>query len=302
MNNQSDNPLNNQLNDQSDNQFDKPSSNDFFELLKIPERMIQFIWYMTTHDALLGNSIPIPLITCLVYIYWVTNLMYVWNNAMEEHGLTYRLVLLKILIVNIFYNIYKIMMWFCYHISGGRMCLEKELIFIGKILECFFGLNLILLTREFIPFTQTNCYGYSHTLCSSGRVGGFFGVILIILCIITLLQIIVSISINKWQLWLHPKLTQDEAYNMAIFRIQKNPILNNIPFLEYLILDKKICCSCYLDKIDLPTNSTTNLIELSCKHKIHNECLQSGEISVCPFCKNKISEQFFNHPIGNSTV
>lgn len=143
----------------------------------------------------------------------------------------------------------------------------------------------MLLVDKFIPFTKHNCYEYNEGLCTSGRVGAFFGIILIIgYCVMAAVLFLVLIIVCC-----NPQILQALTMRDVVTRAQRTPILNQLPIFQHIVLENEECPICMQSGEEGGDN---NFIVLTCNHKFHDSCIRqwvsTGANLNCPTCREPI--------------
>ena len=163
-----------------------------------------------------------------------------------------------------------------------------------KIFGCFVEIISILLMQIFIPYTKENCYDYTHSMCTNGRIGAFMGALTITsYCLGFLILCIYCILIC-----LNPQYFQNRR-NM-ITSVQRIPVLNNLFLLQQLTVLDKECPICVTNGVESNDSSFVKL-PCECDYYYHHECIKNwfntGNLT-CPTCRTQISEEYIrsNNP------
>lgn len=154
---------------------------------------------------------------------------------------------------------------------------------VSNLIKNAFEIIMILMTFQFIPFTHHNCYGYTQNMCINGRVGAFFGIIMIIIIFVVVLGLILMCCTG---------IIQPSTFRRGISQAQRIPVLNQLSVLQHLTLFNEECAICIQNGTE---SSDPNFVTLPCDHKFHDTCMKqwllTGNSLTCPMCRSPITQE-----------
>lgn len=193
------------------------------------------------------------------------------------------------------------------HVYNSRLYFDNStLIYVSNFVSIYFQLVMMSMTFKFTPFTNHNCYGYTTSMCTNGRVGAFFGIVLIITYSIIIL-LIIFIMIFAWY---NPMYFEQINFNFRnhVSTAQRIPILNQLPVLQHLTIHNEECAICIQNGTE---SEDSNFVTLPCNHKFHDACIRQwltiGNALNCPICRAPMRLQEnnlnnLNNPIISTVI
>lgn len=232
-----------------------------------------------------------------LYAFWAGSYLDSWLELDRKTSHSYNSVLLLLFMLNVFYNVFD--SYKNAYIANkfiGRTILQSEyklaLMFDCNKFKMFcdllmyvFEITIILMVPQFIPFTKANCYSYSEDLCENGRIGAFFGIILMIVYSIVFVFLLIMLCF----ICCNPTILRNVRFRRAASQAQRIPILNQLSLLKHLTLFDEECTICIQNGTE---SNDTNFVELPCGHNFHDSCVRQwinvGQNIGCPVCRAQI--------------
>lgn len=238
------------------------------------------------------------ILNVVIYAVWASYYLKDWNKLASDTKSEYNSKILFCYMIVVFYCLYVhcktlLINWRLLNqemtkreLYEKHMLNNKIVMVVHSLADVASEIIMIMMVNIFIPFTSANCYEYSKAMCTYGRIGAFFGIILMITYAIIIPVLLCSLGC------LCCASGGQMTFRSTISQARRNTVLNAVisnTTLKHLVIFDEECAICLSDGKE----GDADFIELTCHHKFHSTCIrnwiQQGTNLNCPTCRAPIN-------------